>query len=443
MTFEGVTAVSIVGLFGDRDIHLKLDAREPAIITGANGSGKSTILKLIYAISSGDLETLARAPVRELAVEFANMDTFSMRRTGSSADASLELQWGSNRDPVHTARNIEDLPDWALDALRENDWDVGTTMASLLDYVGPLTPRPRVSEFRRARDVLSKFVHSQVRLEAPEWFGQLQDAFPAIFITDQRLVVEPSRRQSPESIGGSGARTSMRAVEAASHGIADSIAKADSDYARRSQAIDREFPSDVVAAMMQDKVISQGRTFELLNRVERERESLREVGLLDRSAYQDSLGVEGLDEERVRPVVFAFLQSTERKLAVLRELGRKLSAFKDFLDKRFAPKSIQFSRSLGMRVQLPDGSLLRPVELSSGEQQMVVMAWEILFRTQPHTLVIIDEPEISLHVLWQDSLVDDLLAMSRASELQFLMATHSPAVIGGHSDLERSLDDYL
>lgn len=83
----------------------------------------------------------------------------------------------------------------------------------------------------------------------------------------------------------------------------------------------------------------------------------------------------------------------------------------------------------GLRFKLPDeGDPIKESQLSSGEQQLLVLAYEILFRAHEGTLVIIDEPEISLHVMWQDTLVKDLVTMGEPAKLQFLMATHSPVI---------------
>ena len=94
-----------------------------------------------------------------------------------------------------------------------------------------------------------------------------------------------------------------------------------------------------------------------------------------------------------------------------------------------------------MRFRLTDNEEITAGQLSSGEQQMMVLAYEILFRAKPGTLIIVDEPEISLHVLWQDSLIDDFAAMGHASQMQFLLATHSPVLLATHPELERSLDE--
>jgi predicted ATPase len=77
--------------------------------------------------------------------------------------------------------------------------------------------------------------------------------------------------------------------------------------------------------------------------------------------------------------------------------------------------------------------------MSSGEQQLLILAYEIIFRTHPGTLVIVDEPEISLHIVWQDTLLADLAEMGRVAQVQFLMASHSPTIIARHPEAERSL----
>ncbi len=46
---------------------------------------------------------------------------------------------------------------------------------------------------------------------------------------------------------------------------------------------------------------------------------------------------------------------------------------------------------------------------------------------------IVDEPELSLHMDWQNMFVD---AVQTANpKLQIILATHAPAIIGGRNDL--------
>lgn len=69
--------------------------------------------------------------------------------------------------------------------------------------------------------------------------------------------------------------------------------------------------------------------------------------------------------------------------------------------------------------------------LSSGERQILIMLAHLSLNTQlPKSGVfIVDEPELSLHIAWQDMFVEAVQAAG--PELQIILATHSPAIIGG------------
>lgn len=67
--------------------------------------------------------------------------------------------------------------------------------------------------------------------------------------------------------------------------------------------------------------------------------------------------------------------------------------------------------------------------LSSGEIQLIVILAHLYFNPEVRqaNVFIIDEPELSLHVQWQEKFVDGLMAAS--DKTQFIMATHSPSII--------------
>lgn len=70
-------------------------------------------------------------------------------------------------------------------------------------------------------------------------------------------------------------------------------------------------------------------------------------------------------------------------------------------------------------------------ELSSGEKQLIIIFAHVAFHKKltPNTapIFIIDEPELSLHISWQEKFVDALLQAN--PDTQFIMATHAPAII--------------
>ena len=70
--------------------------------------------------------------------------------------------------------------------------------------------------------------------------------------------------------------------------------------------------------------------------------------------------------------------------------------------------------------------------LSAGEKQVLgFLAYNAFFENTP---IIIDEPELSLHVDWQRQLVPALL--SQGTSNQFIMATHSPFIYSRYPEKE-------
>ncbi len=69
------------------------------------------------------------------------------------------------------------------------------------------------------------------------------------------------------------------------------------------------------------------------------------------------------------------------------------------------------------------------MSLSSGERQLLTLLAHVTFMPRINAgIIIIDEPELSLHLRWQETLVGQLTRLN--SSIQFLFATHSPEIIG-------------
>lgn len=79
-------------------------------------------------------------------------------------------------------------------------------------------------------------------------------------------------------------------------------------------------------------------------------------------------------------------------------------------------------------------------ELSSGEKQIIAMFGSLIFHNNGDTsdIYFVDEPEISLHLSWQDLYVDALL--TACPNNQFILATHSPNIISKSDRREWCVD---
>lgn len=66
-------------------------------------------------------------------------------------------------------------------------------------------------------------------------------------------------------------------------------------------------------------------------------------------------------------------------------------------------------------------------DLSSGEKQIVILLAETLLQDKKVSIFIADEPELSLHLKWQELLTASIRSLN--PNAQILFATHSPDIV--------------
>ena len=121
------------------------------------------------------------------------------------------------------------------------------------------------------------------------------------------------------------------------------------------------------------------------------------------------------------------------------ELSESAIVYVDIVNDLFINKNIYINEGNILSVRMDNGSALPLDRLSSGEKQILVMFYLLLFEAEDGSLVIIDEPEISLHVAWQQRLGKTFSDVARLRGLHALIATHSPQVIHDNWDLSVEL----
>lgn len=155
--------------------------------------------------------------------------------------------------------------------------------------------------------------------------------------------------------------------------------------------------------------------------------------LLKNGPFDIELGAENsigsIDENRVFCDFYAkewnsFEENVNPKMKTLQEL----------LNKYMMNKDVEVT-PMGLLVKSKDDNHVIPLDsLSSGEKKLLVIFMHCLFNED--VPIIIDEPEISLSIIWQENLLPDLLEKTNIK--QVIVATHSSAVIS-----DSSLDKYI
>lgn len=76
---------------------------------------------------------------------------------------------------------------------------------------------------------------------------------------------------------------------------------------------------------------------------------------------------------------------------------------------------------------LNNGKVIHHESLSSGEKQFLIIMLTSLLERKQEYILLMDEPEISMHYEWQRKLIENILKLN--PNCQLVLTTHSPALI--------------
>lgn len=134
-----------------------------------------------------------------------------------------------------------------------------------------------------------------------------------------------------------------------------------------------------------------------------------------------------------------------RKINIPQDTTSRLSRFISAYNKLIAPKKfddvglidnsyqVTFTDNKNLKINLN--------QLSTGEKQIIYNIGFLLKNLQgiKSGIILIDEPELSLHPKLQLKLKDFILEVFKGIDIQFIIATHSPYIFGDVKDVEECL----
>lgn len=109
------------------------------------------------------------------------------------------------------------------------------------------------------------------------------------------------------------------------------------------------------------------------------------------------------------------------------EVSRSKTQFQDIVDELFSETYKVIDRQSNELQFLQYGEVLSPYCLSAGEKQVLIILLTTLLQNGEPYVLLMDEPEVSLHVDWQNKLVRLIRELN--PRVQLILTTHSPAMV--------------
>jgi predicted ATP-binding protein involved in virulence len=437
MRIKQITVKHLFGIF-DHTINLNMEERI-TIIHGKNGFGKTSILRLVNGFFNLKYSDIRAIPFQKFTIIFDDKSFVDILKPSTSRNKK------SNGRPKitfnFTSSDQKEEPTFSPDS--PDGKTISFPLGMIDDFIPDLdrvgsekwlyTPTKEILYLEDIYERFGEYLPKQFQKEYPDWLKKIRDSINVRFIESQRLLDIANSAKIGRTI-----RRPMTLYSVASYSedLAENIQTKLAEYGQLSQTLDRTFPARVVqkkASLTDDELR------EKIDQLERERNQLISAGLLKKDEDSNFQVRDSIDDS-TRKLLSVYIEDVETKLNVFNDIYPKVELFKNIINKKYSFKSVTIDQSKGFIFTTQEGEVLSPTDLSSGEQHELVILYELLFKVKPNTLILIDEPEMSLHISWQQEFLKDLQEITKLSGLDILMATHSPDIINDRWDLTVELE---
>ncbi len=427
-----ITGIQVRGLFGRINYHIDLSAGNPiAIITAPNGMGKTTVLNLVtflFAPSTESFNAIRGVP-------------FEVFRCVLSNGKTVELKPEAAKPAAEAPTPLEDMFTRRSGNLFERQDYVFTVFSGTAAEGTPLRFQALLRE-ASAQSLASFFESGEERStlsggQSLRYLWQKQADY--LKETGCRIPVNYVRadRIQPVVVAGQGGKgaepQTVSPLEIACRSISARIRTATDAYneavSKAKDELPQMFLSDDSAEDMDYEAFAAGwRSY---------REALtqyQEIGLIPYTEdFTKGRDLKQVYEEKGR-FLSTYLRAFRHTTEPLKDIYERLRVFRAIINERNAVTGKQLGFCKGKVTLTADGRAVSPEILSSGEKHDFMMFYHLIFNSERGSLVLIDEPEISLHIEWQESYLDKLVDICSMNSLQAIIATHSPHIVNNHYD---------
>ena len=435
-----IKKIEICELFDTYNHTIELNQEKQLnIIYGINGIGKTMLFKILDSFFNLKFNKLLNAPFKKLTVTYEDGTNFKLLNEKSSLIVEFNaLIPKNNKKVVH---NRDDNTVYIKKIETEynikkigNDKFINNKTKEILSYEEVINQY----HFDKPATILLPTI------KISEISDIITSRTNSYFIGTQRLLTfnkeyEKNLFQSMNLKSDLKGGIKNESIIKYSDELAKIIRNKHSEYADLSSKLENTLGSRLVKKEIKT-ISNKADLIEENKALQDKKDKLKSVGLLKEVDDDTLMEIKDFDDLTMA-VLSVNIQDMKNKYKIFDDLYNRLNLFLDILNnKRLSNKKMFIDSKMGFLIRDSKNELLDITDLSSGEQHEIVMFYELLFKVKDNSLVLIDEPEISLHIAWQKEFIEDMYDIIKIKNFNILIATHSPAIIDGNWDLTVELE---
>ncbi|MBE4352978.1 AAA family ATPase [Vibrio parahaemolyticus] len=199
--------------------------------------------------------------------------------------------------------------------------------------------------------------------------------------------------------------------------------------------LDSSYPNRLIEKIRKGSSESFEDLNDALQDLDRRRKFISSTGIVVNSNDSELTQIKEEQKDLVNTLKL-YIDDSHKKLDPYDSLAEKIDLFRKIINKRFKHKELVVNEKDGMVFEssiISDKSgkaqIIPQSKLSSGEQNELILFYKLIFNTEDGDLILIDEPELSLHISWQNKFINDLKEVTSLTDVSIVIATHSPDII--------------
>lgn len=481
-----IVKIKVKSLFGLFDYDIPLNDNGVTILIGVNGSGKSTIFKILHNILRAKFYNILDVDFKSFEVYFESGDFVKCERASRSVDVdNLSLNVAGNKrleNYDHFRRGFQNLwnqskilHDFSITVSSINHKLISSKINEDKNEVRYVVYE-KTSELNTILDKLvteSRFIETQrLQLNYTD-FDNLRNTInernyllhrkqlklDGTYLDDYDVATSNSRIQEYASdlskiIKSERSNYFAESQDVEKKTLSEYFKKSNIDFANRDLLSEIEDIEDDISKMEEHmtKLLDLGiyKSGEMSHILESKTlsSSLEHLKTSAKNTIKEELKSQAdinkfLDHSVKSSLLKSYAENMRKKLDLFEYFETKIGIFTKHINNLFEYKEMEIDLEKGfifkLNAGLEEGRIINPINLSSGEQHEVILNYELIFKTEENSVILMDEPEISLHMLWQKKFIDNLLDIAERNNLNIIVATHSPDIVNNHRNLVRVL----